>query len=79
MLAPRLPVIGWRTFAGAARVDQHSLLDHPRHLLTTSGRAAILLALECLDVGPGDLVLLPSYHCPTMVSPVKTLGADAAF
>lgn len=79
MLAPRLPVIGWRTFAGAARVDQHSLLDHPRHLPTTSGRAAILLALECLDVGPGDLVLLPSYHCPTMVSPVKTLGADAAF
>lgn len=79
MLAPRLPVIGWRTFAGAAHIDQHSLLDHPRHLPTTSGRAAILLALECLGVGPGDLVLLPTYHCPTMVSPVKTLGADAAF
>lgn len=79
VIAPRLPVIGWRTFAGAAHVDQHSLLDHPRHLPTTSGRAAILLALECLDVGPGDLVLLPTYHCPTMVSPVKTLGADAVF
>jgi len=77
--APRLPVLGWHTFAGAAQVDLHSLLDHPRHLPTTSGRAAILLALECLAVGPGDLVLLPTYHCPTMVSPVKTLGADAAF
>lgn len=79
MLAPRLPVIGWHTFAGAAQVDQDSLLDHPRHQLTTSGRAAILLALECLRVGPGDVVLLPTYHCPTMVSPVKTLGADAVF
>ena len=79
MIAPRLPVIGWRTFAGAARVDQPSLLDHPRHRLTTSGRAAILLALECLAIGPGDLVLLPTYHCPTMVSPVKTFGADAVF
>ncbi|WP_158218716.1 DegT/DnrJ/EryC1/StrS family aminotransferase [Roseateles aquatilis] len=77
--APRLPVVGWNTFSGPAEAAVPTLLAHPRHVLTTSGRAAILLALECLAVGPGDVVLLPTYHCPTMVTPVKTLGAEAVF
>ncbi|WP_343641190.1 DegT/DnrJ/EryC1/StrS family aminotransferase [Roseateles sp.] len=77
--APRLPVVGWNTFSGPQEAAVPTLLAHPRHELTTSGRAAILLALECLAVGPDDVVLLPTYHCPTMVSPVKTLGADAVF
>ncbi|MDH0867769.1 DegT/DnrJ/EryC1/StrS family aminotransferase [Mitsuaria sp. GD03876] len=77
--APRLPVVGWNTFSGPLEAAVPTLLAHPRHVLTTSGRAAILLALECLAVGPDDVVLLPTYHCPTMVSPVKTLGADAVF
>lgn len=77
--APRLPVVGWNTFSGPQEAAVPTLLAHPRQVLTTSGRAAILLALECLAVGPGDIVLLPTYHCPTMVSPVMTLGADAVF
>lgn len=76
---PRLPVMGWQTFSGARPAGLPILLDHPRHVLTTSGRAAILLALQCIGVGPDDIVLLPMYHCPTMVAPVKTLRADAAF
>lgn len=78
-MAPRLPVMGWQTFRGPREADLPSLLAHPRHRHTTSGRAAILLALECLGVGPNDLVMVPSYHCPTMVAPVKTLGAQAGF
>lgn len=78
-LAPRLPVMGWQTFRGAREATLPSLLDHPRHQLTTSGRAAILLALECVGVGPDDVVLVPTYHCPTMVAPVLTLGARAVF
>lgn len=77
--APRLPVVGWNTFSGPREAPVPTLLAHPRHVLTTSGRAAILLALECLSIGPEDVVLLPSYHCPTMVSPVMTLGAEAVF
>lgn len=77
--APRLPVVGWNTFSGPLEAPVPTLLAHPRQVLTTSGRAAILLALECLAVGPEDVVLLPSYHCPTMVSPVMTLGAEAVF
>lgn len=71
--------MGWQTFRGAREATLPSLLDHPRHQLTTSGRAAILLALECVGVGPDDVVLLPTYHCPTMVAPVLTLGARAVF
>ena len=57
----------------------HSMLELPGLHYTTSGRAAILLALEALGVGPGDQVLLPSYHCPTMVAPVTQLGATPVF
>lgn len=71
--------MGWQTFRGAREARLPSLLDHPRHQLTTSGRAAILLALECVGVGPDDVVLVPTYHCPTMVAPVLTLGARAVF
>jgi len=71
--------MGWQTFRGGRDAALPSLLDHPRHQFTTSGRAAILLALECVGVGPDDVVLLPTYHCPTMVAPVLTLGARAVF
>ena len=55
------------------------LLDQPGALLTSSGRAAILLGLEGLALQPGQRVLVPSYHCPTMVSPVLTLGHELGF
>ena len=55
------------------------LLDQPGALLTSSGRAAILLGLESLALKPGQRVLVPSYHCPTMVSPVLTLGHELGF
>lgn len=55
------------------------LLDQPGALLTSSGRAAIFLGLESLALTPGERVLVPSYHCPTMVSPVLALGHELGF
>lgn len=55
------------------------LLDAPGTLFTTSGRAAILLGLEALSLAPADRVLVPSYHCPTMVSPALALGQPVGF
>jgi perosamine synthetase len=78
-LIPRLPVFGWSNLQGARGAGMPSLLDHPQLLLTTSGRAALLLAFEALGLGPGDKVLLPTYHCPTMVAPVVALGATPLF
>jgi hypothetical protein len=55
------------------------VLDHPTTHFTVSGRASILLALEMLKIGPGDKVLVPTYHCPTMVAPIVALNAQAVF
>ena len=76
---PRLPVLGWSTFSGAAEADTPCVLSLPGLTYTTSGRASILLALEALGVGPGDEVLVPTYHCPTMVAPVVHLKATPKF
>lgn len=76
---PRLPVLGWSTFTGSAHADLGCILDLPGARYTTSGRASILLALETLGVGPGHQVLLPTYHCQTMVAPVVHLGAESVF
>lgn len=76
---PRLPTLDWSTFAGPKADSTPCLLSKPTTNFTVSGRAAILLALEMLQIGPGDKVLLPTYHCPTMVAPVVALGADVIF
>lgn len=76
---PRLPVFGWETFAGNRQASLPCLLDAPHLAFTTSGRASIYQALKILGIGKGDTVLIPTYHCPTMVAPVVTLGAKPVF
>jgi len=76
---PRLPVFGWAAMAGPHDAEMPCLLDLPGMHFSTSGRASILLALEALGVGPGDKVLLPTYHCPTMVAPAVDRGAEPLF
>ena len=76
---PRLPVFGWQALQGQRESELPCLLNLPGLHYSTSGRAAILLALEALGVGTGHTVLLPSYHCPTMVAPAASLGALPMF
>ena len=76
---PRLPVFGWQALGGQRDAATPCMLDLPGVHYTTSGRASILLALEALGVGSGDAVLLPSYHCPTMVAPAAGRGAVPRF
>lgn len=76
---PGLPMFDWGSFAGPKASSIPCLLTHPTTHFTVSGRASILLALEMLQVGPGDKVLVPTYHCPTMIAPVVALGAQAIF
>jgi len=76
---PKLPVLDWASFTGPKAVTTPCLLDHIAISFTQSGRAAILLALEALKIGPGDKVLVPVYHCPTMVAPIVALGAEPVF
>ena len=78
-IIPRLPVFGWQSLQGRQQAGVPCMLDLPGLHYSTSGRASILLALEALGVGRGDRVLLPTYHCPTMVAPAARLGAIPEF
>ena len=46
---------------------------------TTSGRAAIYQALLQLKLPAGSTVLVPTYHCPTMVAPVPLANLNVAY
>lgn len=74
-----LPVFGLNSWAGTFKSTTPCTLDQANVFYTTSGRAAILLALEVFGIGPGDSVLLPTYHCPTMVAPTALRGATPMF
>lgn len=77
--APRAPILGWSSLFGKDDADLPSIWDAPKIQPTSSGRAAIALALEALGIRPGDRVLVPTYHCATMVAPIAALGAEPVF
>jgi perosamine synthetase len=76
---PRLPIFGWSTIQGGHAASLPSVLDIPSLVWTSSGRAAIAFALREMRVGVGDRILVPTYHCPTMVAPIVAAGAQPLF
>jgi hypothetical protein len=73
-------VLGWQ----AVSLRRHApplpvITDGREAIYASSGRAAIFLAMELLGVGRGDRILVPTYHCPTMIAPVTRLGATPVF
>jgi hypothetical protein len=76
---PRLPLFGWSAFVGARDASLPCVLDQPHVVFTSSGGAAIALALRDLGTRSGDRVLVPTYHCPTMIAPVAATGATPLF
>lgn len=76
---PRGPILGWSSFE---RIDAPNIssVEHLAHTaLTTSGRAAIYQALLQLQLPQGSTVLIPTYHCPTMVAPVLLANLNVAY
>jgi hypothetical protein len=76
---PIAPVLSRATFGGGAHARPLSVLDAGQSRLVTSGRVAIALALREMGIGPGDEVLVPAYHSPSMVPPVLWRGAAPVF
>lgn len=71
---PKTPLLGWSAFLPAAGTRLPAV-DGTRHRAhTTSGRAALWAALRQMDLPPGSGVLVPTYHCPTMVAPIVLAG-----
>lgn len=76
---PRQTVFGWVSCGREHVVDVAVLDALPQKSLTSSGRAAIYQALQQLNLPTGTKVLVPSYHCPTMVAPLVCAGLSPAF
>lgn len=76
---PRTPVLGWASFGRSGSPVPAALDELPQRTVTTSGRAALYQALLQLKLAPGRDVLVPTYHCPTMVAPVLRAGLVPRF
>lgn len=76
---PKGPVLGWSSFRRVDAPGIPSIEDLPYTAFTTSGRSAIYQALLQMQLPAGSLVLVPSYHCPTMVAPVLLAGHRPAY
>lgn len=78
---PVRPPLSWtalRAVGGTAH-DYPCVLDIGSSAHLTSGRMAIALALALEGLGAGDEILLPSYHCATMVEPARAHGMVPVF
>jgi perosamine synthetase len=76
---PTHPVMSLGAFVRGMGAPVPSVLDSPQRRFVTSGRVAIALALRQMKVGPGDKVLVPAYHCASMIEPVVWSGATPVF
>lgn len=80
---PKAPVLDWSSLGAALAPDpsliRNSIEAVPRRIMTTSGRAALYQALCRLNATPGSSVLVPTYHCPSMVAPILRAGLQPMF
>lgn len=77
---PIQPVLSGKSLKPiSARADYPSILNNRHIRYVTSGRIAITLALLKHGIGRNHSVLLPAYHCSSMVEPVLHVGARPIF
>ena len=76
---PMLPVLSWADLHVKRGAGAPTVLDLPGARFVTSGRVAIAQALSLAEVGRDCEVLLPAYHCPSMVQPVLWAQARPVF
>lgn len=76
---PKAPVLDWGDLLGNATSSHRCVADLPNVCYTSSGRAALHAALLQMNLPPGSPVLVPTYHCPTMVAPVVEAGHVPCF
>jgi dTDP-4-amino-4,6-dideoxygalactose transaminase len=83
LLSGRLAVSGacsgWTSRAVEASRQLATRVGREHCVLTTSGSSAILVALQALGVGPGDVVLIPATTWVSCATSVLRAGATPAF
>jgi perosamine synthetase len=76
---PSVPVLALTDFGQRNGPALPALDTAPAVQLVSSGRIAIGMALRALGIAPGDTVLVPAYHSPSMIPPVHWRGANVVF
>lgn len=76
---PTQPILSFASFGREASEHIPSVLDAGNAKFVTSGRIAIALALQQMNIGKNDKVLVPAYHCTSMVDPIVWIGATPVF
>jgi len=75
----RRPLLKIAALTLRRHADPFCFLAQGNGRAVSSGRAAIFHSLRMLGVRRDDVVLVPTYHCPTLVAPVLALGARPSF
>ncbi len=75
----RGPILDWSSFKIVDAPGISSVENLVHATFTTSGRAAIYQALLELRLRPESSVLVPTYHCPTMVAPVLLANLNPVY
>ena len=81
---PRAPVLDWASFrAGESHTNDlvpiSSVQDLKSVAYTANGRGAMYQALLQLALPEGSRVLIPTYHCTSMVAPVLLAGLQPVY
>src|SRR3990167_9197771 len=77
--APLFPILSFGTFLPACDPCPTSILNAGWVLPITTGRMGLSLALEHMRIGKDEKVLIPAYHCNSMVEPVVHASARPVF
>lgn len=76
---PMLPVLDSKTLNFNPNKNARSYFSHRNTTEVPSGRIALYYALKYAGIKAGDDVLVPSYHCGSMIEPILWLEANPVF
>jgi perosamine synthetase len=78
-MAPLFPVLGSLTMIPVSGNCPPSIVQEGAVLPVTTGRMGLSLALEHMRIRAGEKVLVPAYHCNSMVEPIVHASAEPVF
>ena len=76
---PVRPVLSAGTFSVVPSRSVPSVVDTGHAVYVAAGRVAIGLALKLMDLSDGDNVLVPAFHCISMIEPLSWVSATPNF
>ncbi|MCG2577762.1 DegT/DnrJ/EryC1/StrS family aminotransferase [Dechloromonas sp. XY25] len=77
--SPQVPILPTRLDIGSGDFGQGEytpVTDSKNYQFFSWGRYALLEAFRLSNVGPGGYVLIPAYHCRTMLDPALSLQSE---